>query len=233
MNSKRLQWMVGLLSLWGALTLWQWLSQSEPQRVPLTNVSGPKPPARGIHAEWVVKQPKPTPESPAMPKRNLFAPLSERQEQLMLAAVKPTHVRKEGAARPKVSTSGPVPEVATNTMKPEPEKQPPPAPQISLAPPPPQLSPQELAEMRERQEREQRIGKLKAQAAQYKLIGLSEGGGVKQAFVEKGSDIYVVRQGDTLDGVFMVSIIDLGGVKIRDAEFNVEYTMPINKKEGN
>ena len=120
----------------------------------------------------------------------------------------------------------------TTPVKKEPEK-PPPPPAPPLAPPQPQLSPQELAEMKERQEREQRIGKLKAQAAQYKLIGLSEGGGVKQAFVEKGSDIYVVRQGDTLDGVFMVSIIDLGGVKIRDAEFNVEYTMPIQKKDGN
>jgi hypothetical protein len=90
-----------------------------------------------------------------------------------------------------------------------------------------------MKERQERQEREQRIGKLKAQAAQYRLIGLSDGGGVKQAFVEKGSDIYVVKQGDTLDGLFMVSIIELAGVKIRDAEFNVEYTMPIQKKDGN
>lgn len=224
--------MVGLLSLWGALGLWLWLSQSEPQRVQLTNVSGPRAPAKSVQLEWAVTHPKPTPESPDMPKRNLFAPLSERQEQMMLAAVTP-RPRRDGHAAAK---TGPpvriVEEPVVTTVKQEP---PPPPPPVPAAPPPP-LTSEQLAEMKERQERqerEQRIGKLRAQVAQYKLIGLSEGGGVKQAFVEKGSDIYVVRQGDTLDGVFMVSIIDLGGVKIRDAEFNVEYTMPINKKEGN
>ncbi len=226
MNSKRLQWMAGLLSVWGALGLWQWVSQSEPQRVQLTNVSGPKPPAKSLHVEWSVNKPKPTPESPAMPKRNLFAPLSERQERFMLAAVQPD-IRKEKQSPPKIVPAS-IPRIEPAVISPanqESEKQP-------LSAPTPQLSPQELAEIKERQEREQRIGKLKAQASQYRLIGLSEGNGVKQAFVEKGSDIYVVRQGDTLDGVFLVSIIDLGGVKIRDAEFNVEYTMPISKKDG-
>lgn len=232
MNSKRLQWMVGLLSLWGALGLWLWFSHGEPERVQLTNVSGPRPPAKGVQLEWAVNQPKPTPESPAMPKRNLFAPLSERQEQMMLAAVTP-RPRKEGQPHAKIAPSAPLVEEAAVTPVKQELEQPAPPPPAPVAPPQPQLSPQELADMRERQEREQRIGKLKAQAAQYKLIGLSEGGGVKQAFVEKGADIYVVKQGDTLDGVFMVSIIDLGGVKIRDAEFNVEYTMPIQKKEGN
>jgi hypothetical protein len=227
--------MVGLLSVWGVLGLWQWLSQSEPQRVPLTNISGAKPAAKAVHLEWAVNQPKPTPESPAMPKRNLFAPLSERQEQMMLAAATPRARKEEKTAAriaPPVSTVAQ--EAVAPSLKSGDEKLL--APVAPVAPPPPQLSPRELAEMKERQERlerEQRIGKLKAQAAQYRLIGLAEGGGVKQAFVEKGSDIYVVRQGDTLDGVFMVSIIDLGGVKIRDAEFNVEYTMPIHKKDGN
>jgi hypothetical protein len=221
--------MVGLVALWVALGLWLWLAENEPQRVPLTNVSGTKPPAKGLQAEWVVHQPKPTPESPAMPKRNLFAPLSERQ-QLMLAEA-PPRARKGAQLPTKIAAQPPVAQpTETALMKQEPEKPPSPAP--PAAPSLPQLSPQQLAEMKERQEREQRIGKLKAQAAQYKLIGLSEGGGVKQAFVEKGSDIYVVKQGDTLDGLFMVSIIDLGGVKIRDAEFNVEYTMPIHKKDG-
>jgi hypothetical protein len=217
--------MVGILSLWGALGLWQWLSQSDPQRVPLSHVSGPKPAVKSGNLEWAVNQPKPTPESPAMPKRNLFAPLSERQEQMMLAAAMP---RSRKQAQPlKSMPAAPVAEQAVSIpVKHEPE------PPLPVPPPQPPLSSQELAEIKERQEREQRIGKLKAQAAQYRLIGLSEGGGVKQAFVEKGSDIYVLKQGDTLDGVFMVSIIDLGGVKIRDAEFNVEYTMPIHKKEG-
>jgi hypothetical protein len=168
-----------------------------------------------------------------MPKRNLFAPLSERQEQVMLAAATAKLHKKDKGAPKIVASTRVEQEAVAPPMKQEPEKPPPVSLPTPVIPQQPQLSPQELAEMRERQEREQRIGKLKAQAAQYRLIGLSEGGGVKQAFVEKGADIYVVKQGDTLDGVFMVSIIDLGGVKIRDAEFNVEYTMPIQKKDGN
>ena len=147
----------------------------------------------------------------------------------MLTSVKP-HIQKKEQASPKMLPQS-VPGTEAAVINPAKQELDKPVPPIT-APPPPQLSPQELAEMKERQEREQRIGKLKAQATQYRLIGLSEGGGVKQAFVEKGSDIYVVRQGDTLDGIFLVSIIDLGGVKIRDAEFNVEYTMPIHKKDG-
>jgi hypothetical protein len=232
MNLTRLHWMVGLLILWAALGLWFWWSQDEPQHVPLTNVSGTRAPAKAVQLGWAVNQPKPTPDSPAMPKRNLFAPLSERQEQLILAATT-SRARKERHAEAKVEPPAPPAEVGP--VQPDPETLPPPAPPV-VAPAPTPLTPQQLAEMKERQERqerEQRIGKLKAQAAQYRLIGLSDGGGVKQAFVEKGSDIYVVKQGDTLDGLFMVSIIELAGVKIRDAEFNVEYTMPIQKKDGN
>ena len=145
----------------------------------------------------------------------------------MLVAVKPRIRKEEHNEKNTDQKNMPAPtEAAAVSLEKPAAVQPIPAPM------PPQLSPQELAEMAERQEREQRIGKLRAQAAQYRLIGLSEGGGVKQAFVEKGSDIYVVRQGDTLDDVFMVSIIDLGGVKIRDAEFNVEYTMPLKKDGG-
>ena len=86
--------------------------------------------------------------------------------------------------------------------------------------------------MAARQEREQRLGKLREQASQYRLLGLAERGGVKQAFVGKGTDIYIVRQGDTLDGLFMVSIVDAGGVKIHDAEYHLEHTIKINKDAG-
>src|SRR5687768_5233797 len=179
MSLKQGKRLLVLVGVWAALTVWQWFTQTEHQRVPLTNVSGPKAPIKeAVLLEWAVKTPKPTPDSPVMPRRNLFAPLSERQEQMMLAAVKPRTLKKEHAEE-KVMPAG----TDAGTGRPERQELGEAPPMVMPPPPPPQLSPRELAEMAERQEREQRIGKLRAQATQYRLIGLSEARGVKQAFV--------------------------------------------------
>jgi len=86
-------------------------------------------------------------------------------------------------------------------------------------------SPQDLAEHARLIAREQRIKKLQDQSAQFRLLGFAERGGVKQAFIGQGTDIYVVRQGDTLESLFMVSMVAESGVKIRDLEYRQEYTI--------
>jgi len=210
--SRQGRLLLSLMSLWAALMFWQWFTPNEPQRVPLTNFSGTKAPRpeSAIPSEWVLQRPRVARESPTVPKRNLFAPLNEREERVMLAKAK----QLEEAHRRTVLEAVPA------------------SPFQSESAPVPRISPQEVAEMAARQEREQRIGKLSEQASQYRLLGLAEQGGVKQAFIGKGTDIYVVRQGDQLDGLFMVSIVDAGEVKIRDAEYHLEHTITIKKEGG-
>ena len=210
--------LLSLMSLWAALMFWQWFTPNEPQRVPLTNISGTQAPRpeSAIPSEWVLQRPRVASESPTVPKRNLFAPLNERQEQLMFAEAKQVKRREESHEK-----------IALNAAPAGPLRF-----ESAPAPPTPQVSPQEAAEMAARQEREQRIGKLREQASQYRLLGLGEQSGVKQAFIGKGTDIYVVRQGDPLDSLFMVSIVDAGEVKIRDAEYHLEHTIKITKAGG-
>ena len=133
----------------------------------------------------------------------------KRKESVLVKKSEPTHIEE--------ST-----EAATVSL----------AKQEPAPPPPPSLSPQELAEIAERQQREQRISKLREQASQYRLLGFSERGGVKQAFVGKGGDIYVVRHGDQLDGIFTVFMVEPTGVKIREAKNNVEHTIEMKKDGG-
>jgi hypothetical protein len=40
-NQKKITALVGLGLLWGGIIAWEWLTVEEPERVPLTNVSGP------------------------------------------------------------------------------------------------------------------------------------------------------------------------------------------------
>jgi hypothetical protein len=40
-NQKKITALVGLGLLWGGIIAWEWLTVKEPERVPLTNVSGP------------------------------------------------------------------------------------------------------------------------------------------------------------------------------------------------
>ncbi|MBK5283747.1 MAG: hypothetical protein JJE16_16885 [Nitrospiraceae bacterium] len=213
--SKQGVLLLSLMGLWAALIYWQWFTTNEPPRVPLTNISGAKVsrPEPAVPPEWVLERPSGARESPTVPKRNLFAPLNEREEQVMFAKAQQVK-RLEDAHKRTLLEAAPASLFQTESA------------------PVPRISPQEAAEMAAWQEREQRIAKLREQASQYRLLGLAEQSGVKQAFIGKGTDIYVVRQGDQLDGLFMISIVDAGEVKIRDAEYHLEHTIKITKAAG-
>jgi len=210
----------GVLVLWAAVVWWQFAMPPEPQRVPLTNVSG----SSGARAtvppspEWaVMKTVRTSGESPFTPKRNLFAPLTEQQEQWLEREAKR---RKQANAKAEVQHTPEVPPAPITSPEPRP-----------ATPPTPGPSPEELAAQAARAEREQKIRKVQEQFGAYRLLGLAEREGTKQAFVGKGNDIHVVRQGDQLDGLFLVTLIDARGVKLREREFNLEHTITL-KQEG-
>lgn len=210
----------GMLSVlvvaWTLVVAWQWSIQDAPQRVPLANTSRTKAnqQASVSVSEWNLQGfPTATRESPPIPKRNLFAPLIEQQSSFMGTSDARLKQGTARVGRNELSVAAAVSSVIPTVARPV----------ISLP------SPQDLAERARLIEREQRMKKLQDQSAQFRLLGFAERGGVKQAFIGKGADIYIVRQGDTLEGTFMVSIVAESGVKIRDFEYRQEYTIHMKK----
>ncbi len=200
---------------WTVVVVCQWSIQDVPQRVPLVNTSRMKANQQSPSSasEWNLQGfPTATRESPPIPKRNLFTPLIEQPGSYIGSPrmrMKPVKAHAGNEPSVVASASSAIPAIVPLA--------------ISLP------SPKDMAEQAGRLDREQRMRKLQDQSAQFRLLGFAERGGVKQAFIRKGSDIYIVRQGDTLEGIFMVSIVAESGVKIRDFEYHLEYTIHMKK----
>jgi hypothetical protein len=82
-NQKKITVLVGLGLLWGGIIEWEWLTMEEPERVPLTNVSGPASvsrPTRGrvdglqVQLNFLAAT-RTQREITFTPPRNIFAPL--------------------------------------------------------------------------------------------------------------------------------------------------------------
>ena len=82
-NQKKITALVGLGLLWGGIIAWEWLTVEEPERVPLTNVSGPASvprPTRGrvdglqVQLNFLAAT-RTQREITFTPPRNIFAPL--------------------------------------------------------------------------------------------------------------------------------------------------------------
>ena len=90
--------------------------------------------------------------------------------------------------------------------------------------PPPGPSPGELAAQRARQ-----------QLNQYRFLGYLKKGGESQAFLTNGQAIYIVKQGETLEGRIHIHKIDpttiVLSTKVRETGDNVEATIPLTKEQ--
>lgn len=103
-------------------------------------------------------------------------------------------------------------------------------------PPPP--TPEERARQQEalaaqaaQQQEQLRRQQLQEQMGQYRYLGYVNQNGVQKAFLGKGREIYIIRQGDTLDGKFQVALIEATIVKLLDAESKLEQTLKLKKEE--
>ena len=195
--------LISLLAFWVGLVAFRFLTDPEPERVPLKYVSG----QRGSPQAVVVSTPMPTikrwplirkPELPATIPRNIFARLPG--------------VQKGGQARLRraspLAAKGQAPRGGASPL--------PKAPAVYVPPPPPPPpTPEELAAQQERarveqerQRREQAIQQARQQMTQYRFLGYLTTDGVPQAFVGKGQDLFIVRTGEMLDGQVVVNGID-------------------------
>jgi len=65
--------------------------------------------------------------------------------------------------------------------------------------------------------------------AQYRFLGYLLQDGKSCAFLGKGSELYIVRAGETVDGHLQVTAIDAASVKLRDTGSSLETTLALVK----
>ena len=113
--------------------------------------------------------------------------------------------------------------------------------QIAKAPPPkPSSRPSTNAPRRPASPPGPSPGVLAAQRArqqlnQYRFLGYLKKGGESQAFLTNGEAIYIVKQGETLEGRIHIHKIDpttiVLSTKVRETGDNIEATIPLTKEQ--
>lgn len=81
-DQKKIAALIALSLLWGGILVWEWLAMGEPERVPLTNVTGTASPLRatrgtaeGLHVQLdLLAAARTQREMTFTPPRNIFAP---------------------------------------------------------------------------------------------------------------------------------------------------------------
>jgi len=99
-----------------------------------------------------------------------------------------------------------------------------PQPKRKKPPPPSGPSPGELAAERARQ-----------LLNKYRFLGYLKKGGESQAFLTNGKDIYIVRQGEIMEGRILVNRIDPTNIvlstKVKETGDQIEATIPLTKEK--
>ena len=220
--TQRAKWLGvgGLVVVWLALLYVYVIDVPPPHEVPLTFKSGQIAVSTKQNTPvetWDVKSlSAQVRELPTTPKKNIFMaaslPLSQDAHAKRIALRNKQQALAVAAAA--VSATLPIPS----------------------APPPP--SPEDLARQQEeraaqaaRQQEELHRKQTQEQMAQYRYLGYVNQNGVKKAFLGKGREIYILRQGDMLDGTFLVAAIEAATVRIRAADSNLETTIKLKKEE--
>lgn len=210
MMTDRQKWLGvgGLVMIWVSVLAVMVISASPPEEVPLKYRSGTvmaRSTAAAPNEEWAVHSLRAQERQlPDRPQRNIFFPSS-----------RPRDPQDKVIARQKRSQP-----VVAETVPPTPSV----PPGLPVPPPP---TPEELAQQQEALRRQQ----LQEQMTQYRYLGYVNRNGVQQAFLGKGREIYIIREGDTLDGKFQVTLIEATSVKLLDADSKLETTLKLKKEE--
>lgn len=205
-----------LCSTWAALTLFEVMNQPSPERVPLRFKSGMAPNIADSHAHesdnpFTVRLARvKTHELPHLPSHNIFASLDSPSS--------------ESAARPAKKRTAPSQMKPPQPLSPAPivtEPAPVPAPPSEL----------EIATLRAIQEAELARLETTRELAAFRFLGFLERDGVAQVFLARGSELYVVANGDIVEGKYAITVIDTSSVKIRATRTGVEATIGKSERE--
>jgi hypothetical protein len=204
---------VFLCVTWAALVIFEAMNQPSPERVPLKFKSGPAQdiagkPAHGSDNPFTVRLARAkTHELPHLPSHNIFAPLDTPSPEATVRQVNKHTV--SGQVKPPQSAS-PVPIVAG-----------------PAAPP----SEQEIAAQRTIQQAEMARLEAMRELGAFRFLGFLEQNGISQAFLARGNELYVVANGDSLDGRYVITVLDTSSVKIRATSTGVETTIGKSDRE--
>lgn len=205
----------GCATLWALLLVMRWMTGEPPQEVPLRFQSGQSPAevsAVGKSEDGLMLKPFKAQgqATPAGPQKNIFT---------MGRAVAPESAK----------TISEVKRSAPRVPAPLPVVAPPPPP---VPDPPPILAgptPEELAAIAARQQHELLSRQAREQMAQYRYLGYADRDGRQQAFLGKGTEVYILQEGDQIDGKFLVAAIDPTVVVLRESVTNLEARIELKK----
>ncbi|MES4784894.1 MAG: hypothetical protein C4294_02720 [Nitrospiraceae bacterium] len=192
-----------LFTIWLGLMAWRILTETEPQRVPLTYrsgkvLSGKTAVEHGGSQALIRTQTKAHDISFREPK-NIFAPLISAQEG--------NRAQRLGAAKKAPVSSIPVPAREGPT-------------------------PEEVAAQQARLQQELALQQAQQKLVQYRFLGYVTQNGESKAFLGKGNEIYIVTNGDTLEGHIKVKAIEPFAVTLLDTANKIEASVPLTRETG-
>ena len=208
MTKRTKGWLAVLLcATWAALAIFEAMNQPSPERVPLKFKSGPAQdiagkPAHGSDNPFTVRLARAkTHELPHLPSHNIFAPLDTPSPEASVRQVNKHMV--SGQAKPPQSP-GHEPIVVEQA-----------APR----------SEEGIAAQRAIQQAEMARLEAMRELGAFRFLGFLEQNGVAQAFLARGNELYVVANGDSVDGRYVITVLDTSSVKIRATSTGVETTI--------
>ena len=214
MRKRTKGWLaISLCATWAALVIFEAMNQPSPERVPLKFKSGPAQDIAGkqTHASdnpFTVRLARAkTHELPHLPAHNIFAPLDTPSPESTVRQVN------------KHTVSGQV----------KPPQSPNPAPII--AKPPALPSEQEIAAQIAVQQTEMARLEAMRELGAFRFLGFLEQDGIAQAFLARGNELYVVANGDSVDGKYVVTVLTTSSVKIRATSTGVETIIGKSDRE--
>jgi hypothetical protein len=201
--------MLGAMAgLWVALMTFQYVTFPEAREVPLTFKSG-QTTGTTMQSGRADEEFELRPirilarQLSSTPTRNIFAPIRDVDKGETVAKVRATKIKRKGPPEPA------------------------PALAVAAVPAPLLPSPEELAEQAAQQQRETKLRQLRELMGQYRYLGYVTQAGEQKAFLGRANDIYIIRQGDTLDGQFRVTSIAPTAVTIHEPQLNLEATLQL------
>ncbi|MCS6328023.1 MAG: hypothetical protein H8K06_13185 [Nitrospira sp.] len=211
--------LVGLVVVFMGMAIWRQATAVPPQEVPLKFKSGLSVASRtkpGDEDAFEFALPRAShDESPARLRKNIFASLDAPLLREPKARQK-TPRSTSNLHGPVVSSLQPTSTASSGELA---------SPVEPAGPPSP--SAEELAAQAEREQQALKVKQAREQMAQFRYLGYLNQNGEQKGFVGKGHEIYIVRQGDTLDGRFLVATIDGSAVILRDAVQHLETTLQL------
>ncbi|TLY19239.1 MAG: hypothetical protein E6K68_10010 [Nitrospirae bacterium] len=197
--TKRVQWLALflLLGVWAGVGIWVIAGAPEPQRAPLKYVTG-----RASRTEASRSQ-------------------AGAGLQVNLALLEAARHRANQAFVAPKNIFAPLPtekNAPTHTKRKAPGQAPAPVPAPAVAAPavPPPPSPEELAAEAARQE-----------LAQYRYLGYLSRNGREEAFLAKGTELYIVKSDETIEQRVRVKTVTPTGVTLQEPRSQVERTIPL------